>query len=254
MLESIAFDAGTWVACAVIVFLSYVVFGITSFGAAMFAVPALSMFFPLSFVLPVAVLLDVSAALVMGARFSSAADRGELVWMAPASLVGAIAGVTLLVTLPQAVSVGVLGAFLAVWGLRSLLRPAPTAGIARHPWAVLAGFGGGAAGTLFGVGAPPYAVYLSRRLIDPVALRATLSNMVLLSTSMRALVFLVGGLLLADRVIFALLLIPFVMGGLAVGHRIQLGASRERTLRAIAGLLVIIGLLLVLRAWRLAAG
>lgn len=252
MLEAIPFDPGTWAACASIVFLAYVVFGITAFGAAMFAVPALSLFFPLAFVLPVCVLLDVSAALVMGARFSSAADRGELAWMAPASLLGAIAGVTLLVTIPQALTIAVLGAFLFAWGLRSLLRPAPRAGIGRHPWALIAGFGGGAAGTLFGVGAPPYAMYLSRRLVDPSTMRATLSNMVLLSTSIRALVFVVGGLVLLDRVLGALLLLPFVLAGLAVGHRLQLGASRERLLQAIAALLVLIGAGLVLRAWQLA--
>jgi len=253
LLEAIPFDAGTWAVCAVIVFLSYVVFGITSFGAAMFAVPALSLFFPLAFVLPVCVLLDVTAALVMGARFSSAADRGELAWMAPASLLGAFAGVTLLVTLPQALTVAVLGTVLAAWGLRALLMPAPRAGIGRHPWAVIAGFGGGAAGTLLGVGAPPYAMYLSRRLVDPATLRATLSNMVLLSTSIRTLVFLAGGMLLLDRVVAALLLIPSVLAGLAVGHAIHLGASRERTLQAIAALLVLIGGTLVLRAWRMQA-
>lgn len=252
MLEAIPFDPGTWAACAAVVFLAYVVFGITAFGAAMFAVPGLSLFFPLAFVLPVCVLLDVCAALVMGVRFSSGADRGELAWMAPASLLGAIAGVTLLVTVPQAFTIAVLGTFLAAWGLRSLLGPAPRAGIARHPWALIAGFGGGAAGTLFGVGAPPYAMYLSRRLVDPSTMRATLSNMVLLSTSIRTLVFAVGGLVLLDRVLGALLLLPFVLAGLAVGHRIQRGASRQRLLRAIAGLLVLIGVSLMMRGWRLA--
>ena len=79
---------------AVIVAGAYVIFGITAFGAAMFTVPALSFFFPLDFVLPMCVLLDVSAALALGSRFSRDADRGELKWMAPCSLAGAVAGVT----------------------------------------------------------------------------------------------------------------------------------------------------------------
>lgn len=249
-MDLIPFDLGTWAACAAIIFGAYVVFGITTFGAAMFAVPLLAMFFPLAFVLPMCVLIDVCAALAMGSRFSRQADRGELAWMAPSSLAGALAGVTLLVTLSQAWLLGVLGAFLCLYGVYSGLAPAPTRGIPRHPWAVVSGFCGGAAGTLFGVGAPPYAVYLSRRLTDVTALRATLSNVVLLSTSIRMLVFIGGGLMLADRVVGALLLVPCALAGTALGHRIQLGVSRRALLRAISFMLVLIGASLLLRAWR----
>jgi uncharacterized membrane protein YfcA len=112
---------------------------------------------------------------------------------------------------------------------------------------VISGFCGGATGTLFGVGAPPYAVYLTRRLPDKAVLRATLSNMVLLSTSIRALVFLAGGLFLADRIIGALLLLPFALGGLWAGHRIQLQVSRESLLKIISVMLLLIGTSLIVR-------
>jgi uncharacterized membrane protein YfcA len=249
-MELLPFGFGAWAACAAIVAASYVIFGITAFGAAMFTVPALSYFFPLSFVLPMCVILDVSAAFALGSRFSKDADPGELKWMAPCSLAGAIAGVTALVTIPQQVTIAAFGVFLCLYGLYSVYSGVPQGGIARHPWAVISGFCGGAAGTLFGVGAPPYAVYLSRRLPDKAVLRATLSNMVLLSTSIRALVFLIGGLMLWDRVLGALLLMPFALGGIWAGHRIQLKASRETLLRVISVLLLLIGGSLILRALR----
>jgi uncharacterized membrane protein YfcA len=244
------FDFATWAACAAIVGGAYVIFGITAFGAAMFTVPALSFFFPLDFVLPMCVLLDVSAAFALGSRFSKDADRGELKWMAPCSLAGAVAGVTALVTIPQQATIAAFGAFLFSYGLYSLFAGAPQIGIARHPWAVISGFCGGAAGTLFGVGAPPYAIYLSRRLPDKAMLRATLSNMVLLSTSIRALVFLAGGLILWDRVIGALLLLPFALGGIWAGHRIQLKVSRESLLKIIGVMLLLIGASLIVRILR----
>ena len=81
-------------------------------------------------------------------------------------------------------------------------------------------------------------------------MRATLSNMVLLSTSIRALVFLIGGLILWDRVLGALLLLPFALGGIWAGHRIQLKASREVLVKIIGVLLVLIGGSLLLRALR----
>ncbi len=246
----VPFDLVTYIACAAIVFGAYVIFGISAFGAAMFTVPSLSYFFPLEFVLPMCVLLDVSAALALGSRFSRDADRGELKWMAPFSLAGAVAGVTALVTLPQQATIAAFGLFLCVYGLYSLYTGVPRQGVARHPWAVISGFCGGAAGTLFGVGAPPYAVYLSRRLPDKAVLRATLSNMVLLSTSIRALVFLVGGLMLLDRVVAAVLLLPFALGGIWAGHRIQLNASRETLLKVISVLLLMIGGSLIIRVLR----
>ena len=249
-MDWLPFDLATWAACAVIVGVSYVIFGITAFGAAMFTVPALSLFFPLAYVLPMCVLLDVSAAFALGSRFSREADRGELKWMAPSSLAGAVAGVTALVTIPQQFTIGAFGVFLGLYGLYSLIAAAPKTGIGRHPWAMISGFCGGAAGTMFGVGAPPYAVYLTRRITDKQALRATLSNMVLLSTSIRALVFLIGGLILWDRVLGALLLLPFALGGIWAGHRIQLKASREVLVKIIGVLLVLIGGSLLLRALR----
>ncbi len=244
---TLPFDLATWAASAAIVAGAYVIFGISAFGAAMFTVPALSFFFPLDFVLPMCVLLDVSAAFALGSRFSKDADRGELKWMAPCSLAGAVAGVTALVTIPQQATIAAFGIFLCTYGLYSLYAGVPQIGIARHPWAVISGFCGGATGTLFGVGAPPYAIYLSRRLPDKAVLRATLSNMVLLSTSIRALVFLAGGLMLADRLIGALLLLPFALGGIWAGHRIQLKVSRENLLRVISVMLLLIGGSLIAR-------
>jgi uncharacterized membrane protein YfcA len=244
------FDWPTYAACAAIVACAYVIFGISAFGAAMFTVPALSYFFPLEFVLPMCVLLDVSAAFALGSRFSAEADRGELKWMTPFSLAGAVAGVTALVTLPQQATIAAFGLFLCSYAAYTLHAGVPTLGISRHPWAVISGFCGGATGTLFGVGAPPYAVYLTRRLPDKAVMRATLSNMVLLSTSIRALVFLAGGLFLADRIISALLLLPFALGGLWVGHRIQLQVSRESLLKIISVMLLLIGTSLIVRVLR----
>jgi uncharacterized membrane protein YfcA len=103
---------------------------------------------------------------------------------------------------------------------------------------------------LFGIGAPPYAIYLARRLPDKAQLRATLSNIVLLSTSIRALVFLASGLMLADRVVAFALLLPFTLGGLWFGNRFHGRISRIALLRLISVLLVLIGASLLFRAAR----
>jgi uncharacterized membrane protein YfcA len=195
----------------------------------------------------VCVLLDVSAAVALGARFTRASDKQELVWMAPACLIGAVLGVTLLVSLPRHTTLIALGLFLLAYGIYTLRQGAVSGTISRG-WAPVAGFAGGAMGTLFGIGAPPYAIYLTRRLADKGALRATLSNMVLLSTTIRALVFAAGGLMLADRLILFVLLLPFALAGLWCGNRIHGRISREQVASVISGVLMLIGLSLVVRA------
>lgn len=242
----IPFDVQTFLIAAATVAASYVIFGITAFGAALFTIPVLSHFFPLDFVLPMAVLLDVAAALALGRRFSRDADRAELKWLAPFSLAGAVAGVTLLVTLPRHATLLALGVFLLAYGAYSLHQGIPSRMVSRG-WAPLSGFTGGAMGTLFGVGAPPYAIYLARRLTDKNALRATLSNMVLLSVSIRALVFTAGGLMLADRLAGFVMLVPFALAGLWVGNRIHGRVSREALLRFVSVLLVMMGVSLLAR-------
>ncbi len=245
---TLPFDAHTVVIAALVVGAAYIVFGISTFGAALITVPVLSHFYPLDFVLPVCVLLDVSAAFAIGARFSREADLAELKWMAPAALVGAVLGVTLLVNLPRQATLAALGVFLVAYGIGALRQHGVAKTVSRG-WAPVAGFTGGATGTLFGVGAPAYAIYLGRRLTEKNVLRATLSNMVLLSTTIRALVFAVGGLMLADRFIMFAILLPFALAGLWYGNRLHGRISREQLLRFMSGVLLLMGVSLLARVF-----
>jgi uncharacterized protein len=226
---------------------AYVIFGITAFGAALFTVPVLSHFLPLDFVLPMCALIDMSAALVLGVRVSREAAWSELKWMVPLSLAGAVAGVTLLVALPRQVTIAGIGLFLVAYGIYAL-RQVEAVRIVSRAWAPVAGFIGGAFGTLFGVGAPPYAIYLTHRLRDKLVYRATLANMVIFSVSMRAVVFTAGGLMLADRIVGFAVLLPFALAGLWLGNRIHGRTSRAGLLRVVAGLLLLIGFSLLARA------
>jgi uncharacterized membrane protein YfcA len=165
LLMTIPFDLPMFIIAATVVAGAYVIFGISAFGAALFTVPILSHFLPLDFVLPMCVLLDVSAALALGARFSREAAWSELMWMVPLSLAGAVAGVTLLVALPRQATIAGIGAFLVAYGVYALRQKEAVRMVSRA-WAPVAGFTGGAFGTLFGIGAPPYAIYLTHRMPD----------------------------------------------------------------------------------------
>ena len=237
-------EVGTLAALA---FAGSVVFGVTGFGAALVVMPLATHLVPLPFALALYVLMDLANSARIGLENPRQAVRAEWARLAPAILAGTVAGVTLLVNLPRQATLTAFGIFLIFYGVYSL-RAGAAAGRVSRAWAPVSGLVGGTFGTLFGIGAPPYAIYLTRRIEDKIVLRATLSNMVLISTGSRALVFALGGLMLADRLIMFALLLPFALAGVWAGHRLQGRISREGLVRFISALVLLIGASVLWRA------
>lgn len=232
---------------AVAVFAGYAVFAVTAFGASFLVVPILSHLLPLSFVLPVCVLLDFTAALTLGLRFRADTERVELLRLAPFSLVGAVIGVTLLVKLPREGTLLALGVFLLVYAAWSLREGGQLRRIGAG-WAPVAGLAGGMIGMLFGVGGPPYVIYLSRRIEDTSRLRATIAGALVLNVGIRLAVFAVAGLMLRDRLVTFALLAPFAALGLWCGNRLQRRLARTMVLRGVNALLLLLAGSLIVRA------
>ena len=61
-----------------VIFAAYLVFGITGFGASPITIPVLVHLLPLGFVLPLAALLDLGSALVLGFHTRRHADTPRL--------------------------------------------------------------------------------------------------------------------------------------------------------------------------------
>lgn len=235
------------VAGLAVIALCYVVFGITGFGASLMTVPVLSHFYPVPFVLALACILDLSSSVLLGWRRRKEADKAELTWVLPFSLIGAAAGVTLLVNLPKTAIVIAIGLFIVIYGVYGLVAPAPKRRVSRA-WAPLAGFMGGATGTLFGMGGPPVAIYVTRRIMDKERLMATLSYGVGFNLLIRFGVFAVAGLLMQKELIPGLLLFaPAAFLGVRFGSRLHLSMPTAKLLRIVYGLLIASGISLVVR-------
>jgi uncharacterized membrane protein YfcA len=232
---------------ALVVACGYFVFGISGFGAAIITVPVLSHLWPVQFVLPMLSLLDLAASVSLGVRGSREAVRGELTRMIPFALAGAALGVTLLVNLPRAAALASLGTFATLYGVYALLARGASRPVGRG-WAYPAGFAGGACGALFGIGGPPYVAYLSRRIQDKGALRATVATMIAVSVSTRLVLFALVGLLPWEKIVTALALLPFAAAGLWAGGHAHGRISREQLGRAISLMLIATGISLLARA------
>ena len=102
---------------------------------------------------------------------------------------------------------------------------------------------------LFGSGGPIYVIYLSSRIHDKTALRATASAIVTISVTLRVGVFGVAGLLLnAPLLAAAALLLPAMFVGYYLGNRLHFALSRAGVMKLIAVLLTANGAWLVVQA------
>src|SRR5258705_8764379 len=229
-------------------FVGALIVGVTGFGSALVTIPLAVQFVPLQFALPLFALVDLSTAFSVGLENPRHAARNEWRRLVPMILVGTALGVTLLVNLPRAAGMLLLGAFVLSYALYSLMRHGPPRVI--HPgWAWLAGLCGGITSTLFGAGGPPYAIYLSQRGLSKEQFRATMGFATMTSISVRVVAFLITGLLLdPGGWLTALVAVPAGLLGVFVARRLYLRISRETLLRALALILLVSGGLLVLPA------
>lgn len=224
---------------ATVLLLAYFVRGISGFGSGLIAVPLLALHFPLPQVVPFMLIADFAASgLVGGLNFRHVAWP-EIRRLLPASLAGVVVGTSLLVSLPPAALLGGLGGLILLFALRGLLvKPGPFSP-ASPLWAHPAALAGGSVSGLFGTGGPPYVIYLSHRIQDKSALRATLSGLFFLEGLMRIVTFLAAGLLGDAQVwLNSLMAAPLIIAALYAGSHVHTRLSDAQMLRLVNLLLL----------------
>jgi uncharacterized membrane protein YfcA len=236
------------VAVPFIVLLAYTIFGATGFGSSIISVPALAHFYPLTFIVPLITTIDAFAASSTAIRLRRLVDWTEFRRVLPAMLIGNALGATLLLNLPRAPALLALGIFVSVYGTYLLIGPRE---LRRAPgwlaWPI--GIAGGIFSVLFGTGGPVYMIFLSARIRDKAALRATSVIIVTVSVWIRLVLFLGTGLLLnTSLLMLAALMLPLMVVGLRLGNRLHHALSGRGILRLIAGLLLGNGIALIVRA------
>lgn len=241
--------AGALIVVILVIFVGYLVFGVTGFGASPITIPVLAHLLPLTFVLPLAALLDLGSALALGFHTRRQAETRELLPLVPFTLAGLALGVTLLVNLPGRATLLALGLFVCAYAIHAMVRQDRARRLGRG-WAAPAGFVGGVVGALFGMGGPPYVMYIAGRVADTAAQRATISQMVILNVGLRVVTFALAGLL-ASRPLWigAALLLPVAWLGVWAGHHVHVHLAPATTARIIGGVLLLTGVTLLLRTF-----
>ena len=233
---------------AAILLAAYFIRGITGFGSGLIAVPLLALFLPLTFVVPLILLLDFTASIVIGGLHFKRVQWGEIGVLIPFGIVGVVLGTHLLVKLPPAAMLMALSGFVFVFAVRSVLNMRGDKPISRG-WAVPAALTGGTVGALFGTGGPPYVIYLTHRIHGKSDLRATFSALFFFDGMSRIISFLVAGLLLSAKVWIAYAAaLPIMLGALYLGGRAHVGLGPSQMTRLVGVLLLVSSVSLLFKA------
>ena len=98
------------------------------------------------------------------------------------------------------------------------------------------------------MGGPPYVMYITGRIPDPAAQRATISQMVILNVGLRVVAFGLAGLLLSRPLWIAVMfLLPVAWVGVWVGNRAHMTVAPTTMARVMGATLFVTGAALIVR-------
>lgn len=233
-----------------VVLFAFFVRGVTGFGSATLAIPLMVHVVPLKLAVPLLLVLDFLSTLATMRIDRSQIDKTEVRRLIPWAMIGVITGALLLTRLPPEYLLIGLGVLVIVFGIRTLLSPVGDQPVSSL-WAIPAGLTGGIFGGMFGSGAAtPYMIYLTHRLREKRAVRATFSGFAFFDYGFRLLTFLLTGLLLQWALGVALVIsVPAMALGLYLGNKVHNRISNAQALRAIGVLLIFSGFSLFAKVW-----
>lgn len=233
-----------------VVALGYLVLGITGFGSALVIVPLLAWHWPLAEVVPLVLLTDVLASALM-----SRLNWREVRWdvlreLLPGMALGALAGLMLQRSGPGAWPLLALGLYV-LWVGRRAWRGVTEAGAARGWMGHAHGLGVGLVQVMFGTAGPLVLAWMARRQVPALAMRAsTPALMTVVAVGVLVLLAVDGRLgagLLWQRLMW---LLPVAVVSVLAGHVLAARLPVASLRRAIAGLLMLSGLMLLVNAGR----
>ena len=246
-------DLQNWAYPVTVVLTGYLVLGITGFGSALVIVPLLAWRWPLAEVVPLVLLLDIPASILMGRLNWRQVRWAELRQLVPGLLLGCALGLWLFRHAPAAWPLLALG-FYVVWvGVRAL-RQAPVFGevLPASSWlGGLYGMGVGLVQISFGTAGPLVLAWLARRQVPAMAVRASTPAIMVFAGVVVLALFASQGRLSSPLTWHRVLVLwPVAFAAVWVGHAVAGRLPIERLRRAICALLVCSGLLLLVNAWR----
>jgi uncharacterized protein len=235
-----------------IVFFAFVVRGLTGFGSGPVMVPLMLLFMDIKIVVPVAAIHAVLTGYLLFFTFKTRQYvRKDLLYvLIPGGIVGVVVGALILAHFKSDVLKILFGLFVIAFSLNDLFfesKKTEATKEAKTYLGLVAGFFGGITGGLFASGGPPLVIYLTRKLKDKNAFRATLVLYFIFHDTWRIFAYGGTGLMSWDILKFSLVLIPAMVLGNLTGSALVQKVNQLLFRRIVAIVLLCIGVTLLIR-------
>ncbi len=227
-----------------ILFVAGILQGGVGFGFALVAMPALALVMDAPSAAALVALSGISLSAVMIVQNRKGLHLGEAAGLIAAAAAGVPIGVFLLAHAPRAPLLVALGLIIIAFSLYSLFRPASVE-IKDRRWRFAAGFAGGILGGAYNIPGPPIIFYGAMRRWPPERFLAVTQAFFLPVTVMIAAGHAVAGFWSREVLTYAAASIPAVIVASFIGKRITAGISPDRMGKAVYGLCLVLGAVIV---------
>jgi len=245
-IESLELNALQIVFSIAVIFIAYIIKGLSGFGSGLIAIPLLVFIFPITFIVPVLGLLNYSGTLMQSFHLRKQVSWKDILPLIPFTLGGIAIAIWLLVNVDEKVLVRVLAGFVLCYSIYSLL-PLPEFKGGRK-WAIFSGAFGGMVGALFGTGGPFYVVYLKMRQLNKTQFRASIAMIFFFDGGVRIIGYALNGLYTPQVLWMLLMLFPVLFTGMYVGHHLHIKFEQKKFNQVISVLLMVSGLMLLYKS------
>lgn len=216
------------------------------FGAALISVPLLVHIFPIKFVVPMEVILDVVLSIFLIREELSNVRFKILIPLIIGGALGTVLGTYFLKSFANAFLLKVLGMIIVLFSLNLLVKRSYYISLPSfYGW--ISGLAGGVLGGMFGTSGPPYVMYLVNQIKRKEVLRASLIGLFAVDSTFRLLYYIVNGLVTKSVLMMSIYLLPALMLGILLG-KVHFRIVREAIYKKFVVILLIIsGLVLIIK-------
>lgn len=250
MLEAFNLNAAQIGLAVVIVFAAFIVRGMSGFGAGIIAIPVLVFVMPIHTAVPIMGLLAFILFIFLTVRDRRDVIWGELKLLVPPTILGVIAGALLFKNLDNVLLLRLLGVLIISFAIYVLAVQHVRLPQIRcsGKWALPAGFVGAVIDTMFGGGGGTLVViYMHMRGIGKTQFRATVATLWFFEMIARLAGYTLSGFYTLSTLLLAVLMLPVVWAGTAVGEHIGNRISQDMFSKVLAVMLLLSGISLLVK-------
>lgn len=218
--------------------------GLAGFGAALVAMPLLTLSMSVQQAVPLSMLQGLLITLFLSLQLKQHVDWQKILPLLLGCLPGIIIGIATLKFFNSLLLQRSMGALLMVYAL-SALRSEPRPRIVAAWWGYLAGFLTGVISSAFSAGGPPTIIYVSLSNWSKEEIKATLSVFFLTAGVITAAGHAASGLTTLPVLTTCLAAAPATVLGVWAGARCADQLKRETYIKVMMRLLVVMGIMMI---------